>query len=41
MEPTNGVSEILLLKLRRAVDENLTKVAKLQGVDVLNIHELD
>lgn len=23
------------------VDENLTKVAKLQGVDVLNIHELD
>jgi uncharacterized protein YacL len=24
-----------------AVDENLTKVAKLQGVDVLNIHELD
>lgn len=23
------------------IDENLTKVAKLQGVDVLNIHELD
>jgi len=23
------------------VDENLSKVAKLQGVDVLNIHELD
>jgi uncharacterized protein YacL len=23
------------------VDENLTKVAKLQGIDVLNIHELD
>ncbi len=48
---TNGESEILHTRLIEAtrllaarlmtVDENLAKVAKIQGVDVLNIHELD
>ena len=48
---TNGESEILhtrLIEMTRllgarlmTVDENLSKVAKIQGVDVLNIHELD
>ncbi|MFT4176315.1 MAG: hypothetical protein QM627_06630 [Luteolibacter sp.] len=50
-ERTSGESEPLnnrlietakLLSARlMTTDENLTKVAKLQGVDVLNIHELD
>lgn len=48
---TNGESEILHTRLIETarllgarlmtVDENLAKVAKIQGLDVLNIHELD
>ena len=40
---TSALIEIARLLGARlmTVDENLTKVAKLQGVDVLNIHELD
>ena len=48
---TNGESEILHTRLIETarllgarlmtVDENLSKVAKIQGLDVLNIHDLD
>lgn len=47
-EAVNGDQTVVLIESARllgarlmTVDENLTKVAKLQGVDVLNIQELD
>ncbi|MES2922856.1 MAG: hypothetical protein V4819_14980 [Verrucomicrobiota bacterium] len=42
IQPTRLIETTRLLGARlMTVDENLAKVAKIQGIDVLNIHELD